>query len=148
MFARTAPMSPAEFVRAEQDDIVAIWGERSRALAHARRLPGLVLLDHLPDMLEALAQRMEGTSAPLALEATALDHAVDRCRHGVPLQEVVSEYAILRDVIATRYEQRNGGALPPSFGRAFDDAVGETIELYKRAGADSALQQPLGGMRS
>jgi hypothetical protein len=125
-------MTAAEFLRAQQDEIIAVWGERSRVLSHAQTLPGLVLLGRLPDFIEALANRLEGGS-PLVVDAVALEHAVDRCRHGVPLHEVVSEYAILRDVIENG-ARLCGQTLPTTFGSAFDDGVSETMELYRRAG--------------
>jgi hypothetical protein len=127
-------MTAAEFLRRYQEEILGAWAERSRSLPHASQLPGLVLLDHLPELLEALAQRLEGAS-PLVVEASALEHAVDRSRNGVPLREVVSEYAILRDVIEDK-AKLCGQTLSDAFNRAFEDAVSETMELYKRAGAE------------
>jgi hypothetical protein len=127
-------MTAAEFLRAQQDEIIEVWGERARVLSHAKKLPGLVLLGRLPDFLEALAKRLEG-APPLVVDAVVLEHAVDRCRYGVPLHEVVSEYAILRDVIEAR-AGICGQTLPTTFGSAFDDGVSETMELYKRAGVE------------
>lgn len=138
-------MTSAEFLRTQHEEIIAVWGERCLALAHARRLPGLVLVSRLPDLLEALAKRLEG-APPLVVQASALEHAVDRCRYGVPLHEVVSEYSILRDVIESRAQQC-GHVLPATFERAFDDAVDETIEFYKRAGEELAKREHEGKPR-
>jgi hypothetical protein len=139
-------MTSSEFLRAQHYEIIATWGERSLVLAHARRLPGLVLLSRMPDLLEALANRLEG-APPLVVQATALELAVDRCRYGIPLHEVVSEYSILRDVIENKAQQC-GHVLPATFERAFADAVDETIELYKRAGDESVKRAQDDGQRS
>jgi hypothetical protein len=124
----------SEFLRVEHEEILATWAERSFALAHLRRLPGLFLMNHLPELLEALAARLDDSGSRLALAAAAIEHAIQRSRQGVPLDEVVSEMAILRAVIEDRAE-RSLLDLPRSFAIAFDEIAGETTEFYGWKGA-------------
>ncbi|HEY2511919.1 MAG TPA: hypothetical protein VGI39_13715 [Polyangiaceae bacterium] len=126
-------MDPAAFLRAEHDEIIARWGARAGVLPRAHQLPGLVLLDHLPHLLEAMARRIEGSASQLALEATALEHAIDRFRHDVPLHEVVTEFTMLREAVEGLYREKCGFDISPAFGLALDEAVQETRALYERA---------------
>jgi hypothetical protein len=128
-------MSPAEFLRSQHVEIIAEWGERCHSLPHAKALPGLVLLDNLPQFLDELANRLAGSSSRM-FEAFALEHTIERCRHGIPLREVVSEYEILREVIKNRYAPHGGGFLPATFDQTLEDAMEETVTLYKRAGEE------------
>jgi RsbT co-antagonist protein rsbRD N-terminal domain len=130
-------MSPAEFLQTQHEEILAEWALRSHSLADAKALPGLVLLDHMPHFLDELVKRLGG-SLSRTFEAVALEHAVERCRHGVPLREVVTEYAILRDVIKKRRSQQGGEPFPATFDQTFDEAMEETMDLYRRAGEESA----------
>jgi hypothetical protein len=60
----------------------------------------------------------------------------------MPLEEVTSEYELLRMVIQERFEKASGAALPDVFRATFDEAVTETHELYRRARAQGLADDP------
>ena len=92
----------AEFLRNEKDRLVEQWEDEFR-----RELPGLqhmtrpVLVDHLPELLEALAAWIEGKTdrAHRGFQALVEGHALQRLGYAVGLETLMREYAKVRLVI-------------------------------------------------
>ena len=98
-------MTPAEYIRSHKREISNDW-ERA-IIAEFHELAVLsrgVLLNKVPEVLEALAAWMEGRTdeANGTLAALADDHAVQRLGFGIDLAVVTFEFAILRQVFFKR----------------------------------------------
>src|SRR5688572_5108115 len=95
-----------DLIRKSQDALVAEWTARIRMLSPARELSRPVLVDHLPQILARLADVVEGvdTRAQLPLTEAPKRHALDRLDLGFDLEQVISEYSLLRQCILARWE--------------------------------------------
>lgn len=92
----------ADFLRHEQARITRLWEDEVRADLPA--LSGMtrpVLLDHLPEFLDGLADWVDGKSesAERAFDALANGHALQRLGYGVGLETLTREYSKLRTVL-------------------------------------------------
>ncbi|WP_223641323.1 ATP-binding protein [Corallococcus sp. EGB] len=96
----------AEFLRANHEALLADW--QQAVMEHLSRVAPARqpwLLDHLPELLTALADAME--QGPEALdEQLGAAHAAARLDAGFNLGEVAREYALLRRCILHRLEAR------------------------------------------
>ncbi|WAS87353.1 MULTISPECIES: ATP-binding protein [unclassified Corallococcus] len=103
--ARGGPrLSAAEFLRANHDALLAEWQQAvMRDLGGEETVHPPWLIDHLPELLTALADAMD--SGPEALdERLEAAHAAARLDAGFNLGEVAREYALLRRCILHRLE--------------------------------------------
>ncbi|WP_081465882.1 ATP-binding protein [Stigmatella aurantiaca] len=133
------------FIRAQHAQILKDWEQSVRQLPHAQRLSRPRLLDHLPDLLERIANVVETvhTGGAASLEDMPEIHALDRLDSGYDLDEVAAEYALLRTCILHFYGDsvKSGGtesmALAMremvSFNRTFDEAVAAAVSRYAQA---------------
>jgi PAS domain S-box-containing protein len=99
------------------------------------------LLDHLPDLLDRIANVVETvhTGEHRTLEEFPEVHALDRLDAGLDLEQVASEYALLRACILKLYSEhvgeRNAGVLVREmlyFNQTFDTAVVTAVARYAR----------------
>ena len=94
----------AEYLRTHKQ---SIWDDWERAvvpdLKELAQLERAVLIDHLPEVLDALAAWVEGTSneAERLFSALADGHALQRLGFGIELSVLNVEYGRLRHVILT-----------------------------------------------
>src|SRR5215510_9203790 len=96
----------APFIREHRNTIVDKWMALVTELPSARDLPPSLLRDHLPGILDKLAdaiERRDETAQPLA--NLPEQHATIRFRAGYDLRQVVAEYRVLREVIVRLYTQ-------------------------------------------
>ncbi len=130
----------AEFIRSHEREILDEWTHLVRQIPAAAGLDHPALLDHVPDVLNRVADLADaivaGEHAELPREI-AERHAIDRLGEGFDLREVVQEYSLLRDCILRRWEE-NTATLDVMqgvsvFSRAIDRAVGATVERYTHA---------------
>jgi PAS domain S-box-containing protein len=131
----------AAFVRENCDAIIDTWAEAARRdLASAKPLDRATLIDHVPPLLERIARNAlslgRGEAAHLPSDL-AEKHAHARFAAEFGMEEVVGEYALLRDTIlrmweARRLPPRERGALPV-LNLAIDRAVAATIRHYVEA---------------
>src|SRR3954454_6491886 len=93
-----------ELLRSRAQQIVDEWLRRVRTVSPAHDLPAPALIDHLPRILDRIALRMERDpgAAPFEFETLPESHAIDRLGRGFDLEDVVSEYALLRQCILDR----------------------------------------------
>jgi PAS domain S-box-containing protein len=128
-----------DFIRDHHARILEEWTREARRLPGVQGLSRPQLLDHLPQLLYRLARVVETvhTGEYRTLEELPEVHALDRLDAGFDLQQVASEYALLRACILRLYSEyvgeRNSGALAREmlrFNQTFDDAVVTAVARY------------------
>jgi len=103
---RAGPDEPStelgQFLREHREDILERWIRATRAESHIRDLDERHLVDHMPVILDEIAQALErtpdGQAAELQGDGPAA-HAMEREQLGFTLQELVTEYRLLRRCI-------------------------------------------------
>src|SRR4051812_50016626 len=98
------PRRLADFLRARQDEILARWEREVSRLRPARFLARPALLDPTPDFLRQLSDYVSATRDRVAVvppQEFPIVHAIERLDVGYDLDEVVAEYAILRECLTT-----------------------------------------------
>ncbi|WP_368738305.1 ATP-binding protein [Corallococcus exiguus] len=132
--ARSGPRpSAAEFLRANHDTLLTEWQQavmRDLGGKDAARPPWLI--DHMPELLTALADAME--LGPEALdERMEAAHAAARIDAGFNLGEVAQEYALLRRCILHRLETLEQRLRPGDLTRleeTLDRVVTRTMTFF------------------
>jgi PAS domain S-box-containing protein len=120
----------AELVRHRRDDILRSWEAAVRAMPRARELDRLTLIDHIPDLLERIAQMIEDLSrgrTPTQHQAVAGRHAMSRLEEGFDLQQVIRELRVLRQCIFHVLSDPTLGIVKLDELRALDDAIDTAI---------------------
>jgi signal transduction histidine kinase len=95
------------FIRQHRNAIVDEWLSRAVKLPNAQTLAPPALWDHVPDILDRLADavdRRDDTAA--ALDNLPEQHASLRFRQGYDLRQLIAEYRLLREVIMQMYAER------------------------------------------
>lgn len=92
----------SDFLRSQQTEIAERWEEEvRRELPDLRTMSRPALLDHLPEMLDGLADWIDGRTelAEKAFGRLAEGHALQRLGYGVGLETLTREYSKLRAVL-------------------------------------------------
>ena len=118
-------------------EIMARWREQVRLLDSAKHLDLPTLNDHMPVWLGEVAEALR-TLAVEPVEggedaSVALAHGLQRFEDGFDIEEVVSEYNILRDCIhelAERSAVELRGRARRVVNRVFDDAIGSAVKAF------------------
>ena len=103
-------------------------------MAHNLDVP--TLNDHIPDLLEELADELEAYSDESMigeLKKNSVIHGLDRLRLGFDVEEVVGEYNALRGVIQDlieRHDLRLGGPVNRTINRVIDMSIGLAVKTY------------------
>ena len=126
----------AALIRRERDTLLARWREEVRQLSVARELDVPTLNDHIPDLLEELADELEAhTEESMAgeLKKNSVVHGLDRLRLGFDVEEVVAEYNALRGAVQDLIE-RHGlslrGPVNRTINRVIDMSIGLAVKTY------------------
>lgn len=127
----------ASLIQQERDPLLARWREQVRQLPSARHLDTPTLNDHLPRLLDELAEALRSHSdetIPEALkEGSPPAHGMQRVEDGFDISEVVAEYNILRDCIHDLAES-NGLTLQGKpfriINRVLDEAIGLAVDTF------------------
>lgn len=123
----------ADFIRANRARLLEVWAQRVRALPGAVSLPHPLLVDHVPQILDALANAMaRGDTTTVPLAELPLIHAAERWREGFDLRQVVAEYRLLRRTIIEEHA-RHAGVDPTVFvvlNEALDHAITDAVDHY------------------
>jgi PAS domain S-box-containing protein len=132
-----------DFLRERQEDILAQWERAvSASWNGADALPAPVLRDHIPAMLDRIAEAVRTAQDPRAprLGDLAERHALDRLATGFDLRSVASELALLRDVALRLWEPRSPGEDAATivreirrFNQAVDEVIAGSVDRYARA---------------
>ncbi|MDY7230026.1 PAS domain S-box protein [Hyalangium rubrum] len=133
------PLRLADFLRSHREAILEAWEAEARELPAARSLSRKELRNHLPVLLDSIAQMM--TRAPPVEVASGLGsvpdvHALERLGEGFDLREVVLEYRLLRRCVLRLWQAQ--GVMDTLeaatlFHEAVDEAVAATVSHYTRA---------------
>jgi signal transduction histidine kinase len=127
----------AMLIRQKHDELLAHWRGEVRLLAIAEHLDVPTLDDHIPDLLEELACELEAACDETLIEAHLKEnpviHGLDRLRIGFDVEEVVTEYNVLRDAIQTLAERHGIGLqgwAARIVNRVLDGAIGLAVKTY------------------
>ncbi len=126
----------AALIRRERDTLLARWREEVRQLAVAHELDVPTLNDHVPDLLEELADELEAhteDSMVGELKKNSVVHGLDRLRLGFDVEEVVAEYNALRGVIQDLIERHDlslRGPVNRTINRVIDMSIGLAVKTY------------------
>ena len=130
----------SDFIRKNKGQILEDWMAGIRQLPIAQGLVRPALLDHLPQLLDRIADMADaddGSGRPSGPWAPATAHALARLDEGYDLGEVVTEYALLRECILKQWEQHGVRAADPSelrvLNRAIDYAISVSVARFTDA---------------
>ena len=132
----------AKLIRRDRDQLLTRWRALVRELASAKHLDVPTLNDHLPTLLDELAEALESKSDETIAEAlrdgSPLAHGLQRVQDGFDIVEVVAEYNILRgcvhDLAAANGFSLQGQAFH-ILNRVLDGAIGFAVESFATARA-------------
>jgi PAS domain S-box-containing protein len=116
-----------DFLRGQQEELIATWTERVRQFSPAREISNLAIVDHLPEILARLTLAVSSNER-VSLSDVPRAHAVDRLARGFDLREVVREYTILRQSILDLYESRVSATIDLHDVRRLHLAIDEAVE--------------------
>ncbi|MDB4959082.1 MAG: hypothetical protein JWO36_6651 [Myxococcales bacterium] len=129
-----------DFIHQRREEILAAWKSRVRALPAATKLDEPALLDHVPALLERIAQSAnELVSGGVAQPPISLAelHALHRLSEGFDLNQVITEFAILRDIVTKLWEQNLLDVTHRHelrvLNRAIDTAISASAERFTAA---------------
>lgn len=140
MIEESTPSQLAEFLRSHRAEILEEWARSVRDRPATAGLSREQLIDHLPDLLDAIAEtgeaHVEDPRARLATDS-AERHALERLTEGLDLAHVVVELAVLRDCILKVWDdERAPGAARPEvrfLNRSVDRAITASVDRYVTA---------------
>jgi signal transduction histidine kinase len=120
----------SDFLRSRQDEIIRTWTERVRQLSPAQELPESAIVDHLPRVLELVADYVElvRTGGSISIGQLAKAHAIDRLGRGFDFDLIVREYALLRRTILDLWESNVGPTIDLAEVRALQAAFDQAVE--------------------
>jgi signal transduction histidine kinase len=133
-----------EVIHRRRAEIERTWLERvRRELAHTPGVSPVLLRDGLPDYLVALADIMRaaprevplGVGAAAAWEKVTRQHGITRVRIGFDLEQLIGEFAILRQTI--RDVALSEGVIPATPESTLADIINSAIALAVQAYVDA-----------
>lgn len=126
-----------ELIVSERAELLANWREQVKQLPSAQGLDRPTLDDHIPDLLDELAdalkERRDESITEQMLEGTPPAHGIQRLEDGFDLAEVVAEYNILRGAIHDLAAEHDIDIRGESFyilNRVLDTAIGLAVQTY------------------
>ena len=129
--------SLAALIIQERQALLSRWRRQVRELPSARHLNIPTLNDHIPQLLDELAQAIQTNSdqsIPETLsEGSSPAHGLQRVKDAYDIEEVVAEYNILRGCIhdlADDHGIRLQGKPFHILNRVFDHAIGLALKAY------------------
>lgn len=129
----------ATLIRRDLEPLLAQWRQEVRALPSAEHLDAPTLNDHIPALLEelaeALATKSDETIAEALRDGSPPEHGLQRLEDGFDIVEVVAEYNILRGCIHDLAEANGlslGGTAFHILNRVLDGSIGLAVEAYAR----------------
>jgi PAS domain S-box-containing protein len=136
----SSPPTVAALLRHRQSEILHEWEVRVRDLPVARGLDRPALVDHVPELLERIADvvdRLAHGHEGVVPAETADAHALERLELGFDLSQVVAEYSALREIVIAHIvrertvEQRT--AALRIVNQAIDRAIAASVDRYTQA---------------
>ncbi|HVR64521.1 MAG TPA: ATP-binding protein [Polyangia bacterium] len=129
----------SSFILLHKADILSRWKDAVRRLPEARGLSEPALLDSMPQLLDAIAATISRHLEPEDDWPRHLVevHVLDRLNTGCDLDQMVAEYAMLREAIL---DQRQRAGLPAAdpdddrrLHRAIDQAISQSVNRFTDA---------------
>lgn len=127
----------AALVKQRRQDLLARWRQQVRQLPSARQLDAPTLNDHIPSLLDELAEALDAGTGQTIPESVGDDsaqiHGLQRVKDAFDIEEVVAEYNILRGGIhdlATENDINLQGRPFHVINRVFDRAIGLALKAY------------------
>lgn len=127
----------AMLIERERTSLLAHWREQVCQLPSATHLDAPTLTDHIPTLLDelvgALRRVSDQTIAQRLLEGSPPAHGLQRYQDGFDIVEVVAEYNILRDCIATlatEHALHLDGKAFHVLNRVLDEAIGQAVQTF------------------
>ena len=127
----------AVLIKQQCQPLLARWRQQVRELPSARHLDVPTLNDHIPDLLDELAEALRSRSdqtIPEALcEGSPPAHGRQRVQDGFDIEEVVAEYNILRDCLHDLADNNDLSLQGHPFhiiNRVLDGAIGLAVQTY------------------
>lgn len=127
----------ASLIRRDRDLLLSRWREQVRLLPSAQHLNVPTLNDHIPGLLDELAdalrERSDESIAEALREGSPPDHGLQRVQDGFDIAEVVAEYNILRGCLhdlADANGIRLQGEAFHILNRVLDGAIGLALEAF------------------
>jgi signal transduction histidine kinase len=133
------PSQLRDFLRHRQSEIIATWTQRMHVRFPEKALSDSAIVDHLPKILGRIAEIVAAmpTGREVSVESLPRAHAIDRLARGFDLDQVVSEYGLLRRTILDIWQEQIGPAIDLAELRnldgAFDDAIAQSAMRYAQA---------------
>jgi PAS domain S-box-containing protein len=133
-----------EFLREHHEDILARWELAVRALPEAQPLPAPALRDHVPLLLEKIAEILHAGDEPRPVTLGDLPdlHALDRLAEGFDLRSAIAELSLLRSVTLELWNEPAAPCAAAAvihevsrFNKAIDEIIARSVERYARARA-------------
>lgn len=126
----------AELIRSERETIVDRWVRRVRELRVASDLSEQRVRDHVPALLDRVAQMIEEIGeGELHLDAAELSakHAKSRLDSGFTVEELVDEHVRLREILVSVALERGAPLRPGEWvllHRTIDSALVDTLRFF------------------
>jgi signal transduction histidine kinase len=127
----------AELIRQKKEVLLKKWRDKVRELPSATHLDVPTLNDHIPALLEELAQALEQRNdrsiAATLKDGTPPEHGIQRFQDGFDITEVVSEYNILRGCVhdlALENDLPLPGRTFHILNRVLDEAIGLAVKTH------------------
>ena len=127
----------AVLIKQEREALLSHWREQVRQLPSAQDLDVPTLNDHMPGLIDELADALQKNSGETISEALSEGsppaHGLQRLQDAFDIEEVVAEYNILRSCIhdlADRNGLRLQGQPFHILNRVLDGAIGVAVQTY------------------
>ena len=128
----------ATLIRRDREQLLADWRRQVRELSSARHLDEPTLNDHIPALLEELAEalltpRSDESIAHALIEGTPPAHGVQRLEDGFDIAEVVAEYNILRGCVHDLAQANDVAIVGEPFhilNRVLDGAIALAVDSF------------------
>ena len=126
----------ATLVRARREDILSRWRQQVRKLPAAQDLDVPTINDHVPKLLDQLAEALLQHEEEAAAETISIskEHGLLRWQEGFNVGEVVAEYNILRGCLLEITEEQGIAVSAGMFhvlNKVFDEAIGRAITAFE-----------------
>ena len=142
------PLSLASVIRQEREPLLARWRLQVREIPSARALDIPTLNDHIPFLLDELADALDADSdqsiLDLASNGSAPIHGQQRLENDFDIAEVVAEYNLLRCCIIDLADERGldlRGRPLHNVNRILDHAIGAAVTSYAERSARDVRQR-------
>jgi signal transduction histidine kinase len=135
----SVPLETPRFIREYREKILREWEALVVREAPKVTLSSAVLRDNLPELLEELAEWLEGSDAPGGdrMRAAAVAHAAERLEHSFELSQLIDEVRLLRITILRLLLQEEANEQRREGARGMGGRVTELARL--NAGLDYVI---------